>query len=173
MTYVLVSVIAAGCQLRAPLSSSPPTETVTIVATTTGTPLVAPTPSVSWTTETISIVTSAGRRTQLTVEIADTPAKQGIGLSGRASLPSDRGMLFVFDRPGGYEFWMRDTTLPLSIAFADEAGVILDVQDLTPRSAERHRPARDYLYALEVNRGYFQRLGIQPGDRLVVPDRTS
>jgi uncharacterized protein len=172
MTYVLGSVFLAGCQLRAPLTSPTPVDTVTIVAGATGTPLVEPTPTVSWTTETVSFVTAAGRRTQLTVEVADTPTKRGVGLSGRATLPPDRGMLFIFDRPGGYEFWMRDTTLPLSIAFADDTGVILDLQDLTPLSDERHRPARDYQYALEVNRSYFQQQGIHPGDRLLLPGQT-
>ena len=167
----MVSALAGGCQLREPVPSPIPSETASIAASATSTLLTEPTPSVSWTNETIDIVTAAGRRTQLTVEIADTPTKQGLGLSGRTSLPPDRGMLFIFDRPGGYEFWMRDTTLPLSIAFADDTGVILDLQDLTPLSDERHRPTRDYQYALEVNRGYFQQQGIRPGDQLVVPGR--
>src|SRR5205823_5097030 len=123
-----------------------PAGTAAIPASPTGGLSAAPTPSVTWATQTLTIVTGDGRRIQLTVELADTPAKQSIGLSGRTSLDPDRGMLFIFDRPGGYEFWMRDTTIALSIAFAGEAGTILDLQDLTPLSDERHRPAQDYTY---------------------------
>ena len=95
-------------------------------------------------------------------EVADTPRERGRGLMGRTALPADGGMLFVFERPGRHCFWMRDTPLPLSIAFIDEAGRIVSMADMQPRTETPHCPARDARYALEVRQGEFQRRGIVP-----------
>lgn len=96
------------------------------------------------------------------VEIADTPRERTRGLTGRSFLHPDSGMLFVFERPGRYCFWMRDTPLPLSIAFIDEAGRIVSLADMQPRSETRHCPSVDVRYALEVWQGEFERRGIKP-----------
>jgi uncharacterized membrane protein (UPF0127 family) len=69
----------------------------------------------------------------LTVEIADTPATRETGLMNRFSLRPDHGMLFVFDRPQSMAFWMKNTYIPLSIAFVDAHGVILNIEDMQPR----------------------------------------
>ena len=79
---------------------------------------------------------------------------------GRTHLPADGGMLFVFERPGRHCFWMRDTPLPLSIAFIDAAGRIVSLADMQPRSETLHCPGTDVRYALEVRQGEFQRRGI-------------
>ena len=94
------------------------------------------------------------------VEIAATPEQRQHGLMGRTYLPADGGMLFVFERPGRHCFWMRDTPLPLTIAFIDPAGRIAGLADMQPRSETRHCPATDIRYALEVRQGEFQRRGI-------------
>lgn len=97
------------------------------------------------------------------VEVAATPAQRGRGLMGRTHLAADAGMLFVFEAPGRHCFWMRDTPLPLSIAFIDAAGRIVGLADMIPRSEAQHCPPTPIRYALEVRQGEFQRRGIRPG----------
>lgn len=96
------------------------------------------------------------------VEVASTPAQRQRGLMGRTHLAADGGMLFVFERPGRHCFWMRDTPLPLSIAFIDPAGRIASLADMQPRTENLHCPGTDVRYALEVRQGEFQRRGIAP-----------
>lgn len=81
---------------------------------------------------------------------------------GRTHLAADGGMLFVFEQPGRHCFWMRDTPLPLSIAFIDPAGHIASLADMQPRTETLHCPGTDVGYALEVRQGEFQRRGIAP-----------
>lgn len=100
----------------------------------------------------------------MTVELARTAQEQGTGLMGRTSLPDNTGMLFVFEQVGRVGFWMKDTPLALSIAFIDASGKIVDIQDMESFSETTHIPNTDYLYALEVSKGYFARVGVRPGD---------
>ncbi len=72
-------------------------------------------------------------------------------------------MLFVFERPGRQCFWMRDTLLPLSIAFIDSTGRIARLADMQPQTDTRHCPGADVRFALEVRQGEFRRRGITPG----------
>ena len=110
----------------------------------------------------ISVVVGGHR---LSVEVAATPAERGCGLSRRTHLPEDQGMLFVFPRPNILAFWMKDTSLPLSIAFLDDTGQILSIQKMAPmQTAERYRSPRPVRYALEVNQGWFAGRGIAVGD---------
>ncbi|HEX7971040.1 MAG TPA: DUF192 domain-containing protein [Thiobacillus sp.] len=94
------------------------------------------------------------------VEVAATEPQRRHGLMGRTYLPVDGGMLFVFEQPDRHCFWMRDTPLPLSIAFIDPAGRIAGLADMQPRSETLHCPSADVRYALEVRQGEFQRRGI-------------
>jgi len=94
------------------------------------------------------------------VEVAATPQQRQRGLMGRTHLPADGGMLFVFEEPGRHCFWMRDTPLPLSIAFIDSTGRIASLADMQPRTETLHCPGTDVRYALEVRQGEFQRRGI-------------
>ncbi len=90
----------------------------------------------------------------------------------RTSLPSDTGMLFVFHQPTTTAFWMKDTKIPLSIAFFSRAGRLLRMFDMTPcRSATCHiyRPGVVYRRALEVNQGAFTRWGVSVGDHMRKP----
>ncbi|MHB1353645.1 MAG: DUF192 domain-containing protein [Thiobacillus sp.] len=96
------------------------------------------------------------------VEVAATPRARQRGLMGRTHLAADGGMLFVFEQPGRHCFWMRDTPLPLSIAFIDAAGRIANLADMVPRSETPHCPSREVRYALEVRQGEFRRRGIKP-----------
>ena len=110
---------------------------------------------------------------QLRVYDADDGPSRGRGLMQVESLPDGTGMLFRFGRPQEGGFWMKNTILPLSIAFADERGVINDVLDMEPCTAdpcEIYRPDSRYSYALEVPRGAFSEQGITEGWTLIVPD---
>jgi uncharacterized membrane protein (UPF0127 family) len=99
-------------------------------------------------------------------EVAATGPQRERGLMGRTSLPADAGMLFVFEEADRHCFWMKDTPLPLSIAFVDAAGRIASVDDMQPLTDTLHCPAADVRYALEVARGGFQRRGIAAGARV-------
>lgn len=102
----------------------------------------------------------------LTVELADDPDERHLGLMHRKSLPQDHGMLFVYPGEAPRSFWMENTPLPLSIAYLDEDGVILNVEDMTPMSREGVPSSGPAMYALEVNRGWFEQNGVKPGDRV-------
>jgi uncharacterized membrane protein (UPF0127 family) len=101
------------------------------------------------------------------VEIANTPETMAAGLMHRTSLPPQEGMLFVFPYERTASFWMRNTRIPLSIAYIDREGRILEIHDLTPFREEpvRSRSNR-VLYALEMNRGWFESKKIGPGEKI-------
>jgi uncharacterized membrane protein (UPF0127 family) len=100
-------------------------------------------------------------------ELARTPDEQQQGLMYRTSMPADRGMLFVFSQARPQAFWMKDTRLPLSIAFIDANQVITNLADMKPLDEFTiHRSAKPVLYALEVNQGWFAARGIGVGDKV-------
>lgn len=104
------------------------------------------------------------------VEVADDPAERARGLMMRRELKEDHGMLFVFDRPSPQSFWMHNTLLPLSIAYIASDGEILEIHDMFPLDRSPVPSASAAVrYALEVNRGWFQRHGVQPGHRCDIP----
>jgi uncharacterized membrane protein (UPF0127 family) len=116
----------------------------------------------------LSILNSRGESVRLSIEIADTAEERNIGLSGRDSLAEDAGMLFVFQqRSNG--FWMKDTTIPLSVAFIDTCGEIVAIADMEPLSLELVNPREPYSFGLEVNQGWFRRNAIGVGDQVVLP----
>ena len=102
---------------------------------------------------------------ELTVEIAHTPDTRTCGLSNRQALAENTGMLFIFPHIKPRTFWMKDTFIPLSIAYLDEAGRIIRIHDMQPNQTHitypSGKPAR---YALEVNQGWFSLHDIKPGD---------
>lgn len=105
--------------------------------------------------------------TLLTVEVAETPEQHEVGLSGRESLPEDRGMVFVFFEEREIGFWMKDTTIPLSVAFFDRDGTIVKILDMDPCESDPcrlHEPGVPYMGALEVNQGAFEEWDIEEGD---------
>ena len=111
-------------------------------------------------------VTFAGTSATLTVEIADTDAERHEGLSGRSSLPADTGMVFVWDQPVETTFWMKDTLIPLSIAFVAEDGRILAIHEMDPCEADPcptfGAPA-PFSAAVEAPAGWFDANGIAVG----------
>ncbi len=112
-----------------------------------------------------------GEATTLYVEIAGTAEQRARGLIGRESLPEDAGMLFQFDQDSQGGFWMKDTPLPLSIAFVSAEGVVVDIQDMQPFSTDLHISRQPYRMAIEVNQGWFQRHNIGVGSRVELPSR--
>lgn len=104
---------------------------------------------------------------RVAVEVSDRPESRARGLMFREELALDEGMLFVFDREQYLSFWMKDTLIPLSIAFVDRTGIIFQIEDMEPLDAETmHRSSQPARYALEMNQGWFERNGVEAGDRV-------
>jgi len=100
------------------------------------------------------------------LEIAETPEQQALGLMFRECLPEDAGMAFIWFEEHSGGFWMKNTLIPLSIAFFDASGKILKIMDMEPCKAdpcETYDPGVSYLGALEVNQGMFERWGVGEG----------
>jgi uncharacterized membrane protein (UPF0127 family) len=107
----------------------------------------------------------------LTIEIAETPEQRSRGLMGRESLAEDSGMVFVFFEETSSGFWMKDTLIPLSIAFFDRSGTIVDILDMEPcrsEPCEVYTPDSPYWGALEVSRGMFADWAVSEGDDISV-----
>jgi uncharacterized protein len=103
----------------------------------------------------------------LKVEIADTPQASENGLMFRDSLPEGQGMLFIFEQPKKASFWMKNTKIPLSIAFIDSAGKILEIKSMNPLDETVVPSGSDQVaYALEVNQGWFARHAISNGAKI-------
>nr|WP_242616955.1 DUF192 domain-containing protein [Rivibacter subsaxonicus] len=96
-------------------------------------------------------------------EVARTEEQRSIGLMHRPSLAANDGMLFVFDRPGVQCFWMKNTLIPLSIAFVADDGTIVNIAEMKPRSLDSHCSAKPVRLALEMNSGWFAKRGIASG----------
>ena len=97
-------------------------------------------------------------------EVVTTPEQRATGLMRRFSLQPDHGMLFVFDRPQPLGFWMKNTYIPLSVAFIDAQGKIVNIDDMQPHDESTHWSRGPSLYALEMKQGWFAAKGIVPGD---------
>ena len=103
----------------------------------------------------------------LQVEIAQTEEAAGLGLMFRENLPENQGMLFVFPHQQILSFWMRNTFIPLDIAFIDENGTVVDIQTMAPLDETRNYiSAAPALYALEVNAGWFENREIKVGAKV-------
>ena len=99
-------------------------------------------------------------------ELADTFITRGRGLMYREKLAPNAGMLFRFDETAIQCMWMKNTLIPLSVAFNDEAGAINNIVDMQPHNEQSHCATRPSRYALEMNRGWFAERGIKPGAKL-------
>jgi len=99
-------------------------------------------------------------------EVAADFSTRSRGLMHRKSMDTNAGMLFVFDEASAHCMWMKNTLIPLSVAFLDERGSIINIADMEPHSEQSHCASRPARYALEMNRGWFAARGIKPGMRL-------
>ncbi|HEX5849018.1 MAG TPA: DUF192 domain-containing protein [Rubrobacter sp.] len=120
---------------------------------------------------TMTIDASGGEKVEVRVEIADDPLERERGLMNRTSLGEDRGMLFVFPKEQPLSFWMKDTKIPLSIAYIDSEGRITDILDMKPLDDEppHYTSSEPVMYALEVNQGFFDERGVEVGDQVELP----
>lgn len=127
---------------------------------------------------TLALLAAAARAQQLPVvelstgmhlvhaEVADNAGSRMQGLMYRESLPTNAGMVFVFEENALHCMWMKNTLVPLSVAFIDEAGAILNIADMQPKSEQSHCAAKPARYALEMNKGWFAQRGVKPGAKL-------
>ncbi len=103
-------------------------------------------------------------KAKVTAEIADTDATRSMGMMFRETMGENEGMLFVFERPTRASFWMRNTKIPLSIAYIDPSGVILEIHDMQPLDERTTNSTFDTVaYALEVPQGWFTKNGVMAG----------
>ena len=99
-------------------------------------------------------------------EVAQTPLQRQIGLMNRPNLPPNGGMLFAFEAPAQQCFWMKNTLLPLSIAFLADDGTIVNIEEMKAQSLESHCSKKPVRFALEMNQGWFDKRGIKPGTKI-------
>ena len=102
----------------------------------------------------------------LRVEVAATIEQRMKGLMFREKLGRNDGMLFVFEEPGYHSMWMKNTPLPLSVAFVDGEGRILNIADMEPHTLDPHYASGPARYAIETNKGWFAERRIKPGDKV-------
>jgi len=104
---------------------------------------------------------------RISAEVAASEPERSRGLMFRKKpLAEDRGMLFVFQSSGFHSMWMQNTYIPLSVAFMDDSGVILNIADMKPLTTDAHAAAGFARYALEMNQGWFAKRGIRAGAKI-------
>jgi uncharacterized membrane protein (UPF0127 family) len=131
----------------------------------------APTPSSAGTRPHEVVVRTAAGERSLTVRVADSTEERRQGLMGVRDLPANDGMAFVYDGPVSETFWMKDTPIPLAIAFVGEDGHILAVREMAPCAAEpcaTYASPEPYTWAVEANSGWFSANGVAVGDEAVL-----
>ena len=115
-------------------------------------------------TKTIGITSGNGQIT-VEAELARTETERNTGLMFRTELVDGKGMLFIFDRDEVLSFWMKNTIIPLSIAYISYDGTIIDIRDMYPNDTTSVSSSRSVRYALEVPQNWFARVGIKAGDK--------
>lgn len=108
---------------------------------------------------------------RIEAEVAYTQPTRMVGLMNRRTMPKHRGMLFVFDAEGRHCMWMRNTFIPLAVAFLDEQGRIINVEEMQPRTENNHCAAKPARFALEMNAGWFKTRGLGAGTAIVGIER--
>ncbi|MEY2874413.1 MAG: hypothetical protein RLZZ373_1784 [Pseudomonadota bacterium] len=96
-------------------------------------------------------------------EVADDDSERQIGLMHRPSMGTNDGMVFVFEQSGVQCFWMRNTLIPLSAAFIDDTGTIVNIEDMKPQSDDSHCSKKPVRFVLEMNKGWFDKRGLKAG----------
>jgi uncharacterized membrane protein (UPF0127 family) len=103
----------------------------------------------------------------ITAEVAGDPRSREVGLMYRPALAPNHGMLFVFDEPMQACMWMRNTLIPLSVAFLDAGGRILNIEEMQPRTENLHCAKGVVPYALEMDKGWFADRGLKAGQTVI------
>jgi uncharacterized membrane protein (UPF0127 family) len=177
ITFVLLVFLTLGCGETSERSASSrsenaPQETANVTGKTTAeSTKTAAGAARSPKLRTVTIDASNGKKVRVRVEIADDLWERVIGLRGRKNLAENRGMLFVYTEEDRPTFVMEDTLIPLSIAFMDSEGQIVDIQDMKAMddNPPHYVSAEPAQYALEVNQGFFEDRGVKVGDRAKLP----
>lgn len=107
----------------------------------------------------------------INAEVAYTDPMRQQGLMHRRLMPAQEGMLFVFPQRQRFCMWMKNTFLPLSVAFLDDEGTVLNIEDMAPETETSHCAVKPARYALEMNLGWFDKRGIRPGSKISGIDR--
>jgi uncharacterized membrane protein (UPF0127 family) len=176
MPLLAALLFVAGCGGGGREGGEAPTEEGPEATTPTVSEITAPAakPETAQQLPTLTIVNSFGEAVPVRVEIADTWDEQTRGLMERTALAEDAGMLFVFDRELQLPFTMKNTLIPLSIAFIDAEGRIVDILDMQPLDETTpYASAAPYQYALEVNQGFFRERGVEVGNFVELPELSS
>lgn len=163
MCALAVILLLGGCAADEPGATGTAEATQTPATTP---PAAAPNPTSTFRHGTAIIETDDGA-VMVEIEVADRPELQAQGLMHRESLDEDAGMVFLFFEETDAGFWMKDTLIPLSIAFFDRDGNILKILDMEPCEADpcdTYSPGVSYSGALEVNQGAFEEWGVEEGD---------
>ncbi|HSV36623.1 MAG TPA: DUF192 domain-containing protein [Ramlibacter sp.] len=108
---------------------------------------------------------SAGMH-QIDAQLAQTPDQRATGLMHRKEMPQHEGMLFAFEQPSMQCFWMKNTLLPLAIAFVADDGTVVNVSEMKPLSLDSHCSEKPVRYVLEMNQGWFTKKGVKAGAKL-------
>ena len=109
---------------------------------------------------------------RISAEVAADQRSRMQGLMMRKSMPTNHGMLFVFPQADRYCMWMRNTLIPLSVAFLDEQGNILNIEEMQPQTENNHCAQTPAHFALEMNRGWFSDRGIKAGQRIAGTEKS-
>ncbi len=164
LTGMAVVAVAAGLA-----SCGPPTETRPPPRTSAPSVVATSAPArTTFPTGTLRVLT-ANRPVSVRVEIADTPEARSQGLMGRRRLAPNAGMAFLFEQPTTNRFWMKNTLIPLSIAFWDETSRIVAIRDMAPCLEDPcplYSAGTPYIGAVEVNRGFLNAHGVKVGDHV-------
>ena len=100
------------------------------------------------------------------VEVANTEDSRRTGLMFREALRENQGMLFVYETEGRHAMWMKNTLIPLSVAFIDRNGRIINIEDMQPQTEDAHGARASAAFSLETSQGWFKKRGIKAGDRV-------
>jgi uncharacterized membrane protein (UPF0127 family) len=103
---------------------------------------------------------------RIQAEVASTPQARQVGLMNRTFMPTDSGMLFIFDQKATHCFWMSNTKIPLAIAFLGDDGKIVNIEEMQAETLNNHCPKAPVRYALEMNRQWFSQRAIGPGSAI-------
>ena len=119
--------------------------------------------------QSLATVTLSAGMHNIVAQLAKSPREREIGLMFRKDMAPHEGMLFVFEEPATQCFWMRNTFLPLSTAFVDDDGRIVNIEDMAPMTEKSHCSTKPVRYVLEMNQGWFAKRGLKAGFKLTGP----
>jgi uncharacterized protein len=112
------------------------------------------------------VTLSVGNVHKVIVEVASIPSDRAQGLMFRKNMPDSEGMLFIYPQPHITGMWMKNTLIPLSVAFIDDKGVIINVEEMKPETLDAHMAKAPAKYSLEMNSGWFKKRKLGPGTKI-------